>query len=231
MNMQVKCPPVIDMAEVDDLRRALNKGYDNVDLETLKLITEMCLTALRKVHWNEYNEQRFGRKPVTVDEVIFLPSLPPHPKPFRSWPEVHIGLFGGLKDLEYEPKSHKVSYIVEHTYQPDWVDASNDRIFYEAKGIIPTQADAAKYRSVADCNDVHFVFILQERNIICPFARPRKDGSRMTHEEWVKNQKFDYCYQGEEAEFLKSARYKYLVENFGKGLPRLEETLRTTKKK
>ena len=61
--------------------------------------------------------------------------------------------------------------------------------------------------------------------------RPRKDGSRMTQEEWVKNQKFDYCYQGEEAEFLKSARYKYLVENFGKGLPRLEETLRTNKKK
>lgn len=231
MNMQVKLPQTIDMAEVDDLRRPLREDYRNIDLDTLKVITEACLVALSKVQWNAYNEQRFGRKPVTVDEVIFLPSLPPQPKPFRSWPEVHIGLFGGLKDLEYEPKSHKVNYVVEHTYQPDWVDANNDRVFYEAKGIIPTQADAAKYRSVADCNDVHFVFILQERNIICPFARPRKDGSRMTHEEWIKKEGFDYCYQGEEGEFLKSARYKYLVENFGKGLPRLEETLRANKKK
>ena len=135
-----------------------------------------------------------------------------------------------LVRLEYEPKSHKVKYVIEHTYQPDWVDALNDRIFYEAKGVIPTLADAAKYRAVAKSNNVHFIFILQEKDIICPFSRPRKDGSRMTHEEWLKKEGFDYCYQGEEAEFLKSARYKWLVENFGKGLPRLEEALRTNNK-
>ncbi|UUC20518.1 hypothetical protein NOV18_08570 [Pseudomonas asiatica] len=231
MNMQVKCPPIIDMAEVEDLRRDLLQGFDNIDPATLELITDTCLAALKKVDWNAYNEQRFGRRPVAIDDVIFLPSLPPVPKPYRSWPEVHISKFGGLKDLEYEPKSHKVKYVIEHTYQPDWVDAHNDRIFFEAKGVIPTLADAAKYRAVSKHNDVHFVFILQERDVICPFARPRKDGTRMTHEEWVEKEGFDYCYQGEEGEFLKSARYRYLVENFGKGLPRLEETLRANSKK
>ena len=52
----------------------------------------------------------------------------------------------------------------------------------------------------------------------------------MTHEEWLKKEGFDYCYQSEEGKFLKSARYKYLVENIGKGLPRLEEALRTNNK-
>ncbi|MQU52909.1 hypothetical protein [Pseudomonas bubulae] len=230
MNMLVRLPQLIDMTEVDDIRRELLQGFQNVDPGLLELITDTCLAALKKVDWNAYNDQRYGRKPIPIDDVIFLPSLPPVPKPYRSWPEVHISKFGGLKGLEYEPKSHKVKYVIEHTYQPDWIDALNDRIFYEAKGVIPTLADAAKYRAVAKDNDVHFVFILQERNIICPFARPRKDGSRMTHEEWMKKEGFDYCYQGEEGEFLKSDRYKYLVENVGKGQNSLEEALRTNNK-
>jgi hypothetical protein len=230
MNMLVHCPKTIDMTEVDDIRRDLLQGFQNVDPGLLELITDTCIAALKKVDWNAYNDQRYGRKPIPIDDVIFLPSLPPVPKPYRSWPEVHISKFGGLKGLEYEPKSHKVKYVIEHTYQPDWVDALNDRIFYEAKGVIPTLSDARKYRAVAKINNVHFIFILQERNIICPFSRPRKDGSRMTHEEWLKKEGFDYCYQGEEAEFLKSARYKWLVENIGKGLPRLEEALRTNNK-
>ena len=228
--MLVRLPQLIDMTEVDDIRRELLQGFQNVDPGLLELITDTCLAALKKVDWNTYNDQRYGRKPIPIDDVIFLPSLPPVPKPYRSWPEVHIAKFGGLKGLEYEPKSHKVKYVIEHTYQPDWVDALNDRIFYEAKGVIPTLADAAKYRAVAKSNNVHFIFILQEKDIICPFSRPRKDGSRMTHEEWLKKEGFDYCYQGEEAEFLKSARYKWLVENIGKGLPRLEEALRTNNK-
>lgn len=230
MNMQVDCPPLIDMAEVDGLRRNLLQGLEGIDDATLELITDTCLAALKKVDWNLYNEQRYGRKPVSIKDVIFLPSLPPVPKPYRSWPEVHISKFGGLKGLEYEPKSHKVKYVIEHTYQPDWVDTLNDRIFYEAKGIIPTLVDAAKYRAVAKLNDVHIIFILQEKNIICPFSRPRKDGSRMTQEEWIKKEGFDYCYQGEEKELMKSARYKWLVENIGKGLPSLEDALRTSNK-
>lgn len=230
MNMLVRLPQLIDMTEVDDIRRELLQGFQNVDPGRLELITDTCLASLKKVDWNTYNDQRYGRKPIPIDDVVFLPSHPPVPKPYRSWPEVHIAKFGGLKGLEYEPKSHKVKYVIEHTYQPDWVDALNDRIFYEAKGVIPTLADAAKYRAVAKSNNVHFIFILQEKDIICPFSRPRKDGSRMTHEEWMKKEGFDYCYQGEEGEFLKSDRYKYLVENVGKGQNSLEEALRTNNK-
>lgn len=230
MNMLVHCPNTIDMTEVDDIRRELLQGFQNIDPGLLEVITETCIAALKKVKWNDYNEQRYGRKPVPITDVIFLPALPPVPKPYRSWPEVHISLFGGLKGLEYEPKSHKVNYVIEHTYQPDWVDTLNDRLFYEAKGVIPTLADAAKYRAVAKANNVHIIFILQEKDIICPFSRPRVDGSRMTQEQWITKEKFDYCYQGEEAEFLKSARYKWLVENIGKGLPTLQEALRTNNK-
>ncbi|MBO2925381.1 hypothetical protein J5H75_27310 [Pseudomonas asiatica] len=231
MNMQVKLPQTIDMAEVDDLRRPLREDYRNIDRDKLELITNTCIAALDKVDWKTYNEQRFGRKPVTIDNVIFLPSLPPVPKPFRSWPEVKVGLFSPLKELEYEPKTYKVDYVIHHTYQPDWVDKLNDRLFYDEKGVIASQHDAAKYRAVARDNGVHFIFILQSRNVPCPFAKERKDGTKMTHEQWIVKEKFDYCYLDEIEEFYSSARYKFLVENFGKGLPRLEETLRTNSKK
>lgn len=231
MNMPATIPQLIDMAEVSELRRPLREHYSNVDLAKLELITNACITALDKVDWPEYNDQRYGRKPVTVDNVIFLPELPPVPKPFRSWHEVKVGLFSPLRELEYEPKSHKVDYVTHHTYQPDWVDKRNDRIFYDEKGVIASQQDAAKYRAVARDNGVHFIFILQSRNVPCPFAKKRKDGTKMTHEQWIVKEKFDYCYVDEIDDFYQTARYKYLVETVGKGLPRLEETLRTNKKK
>lgn len=229
MNMKVEYPELIDMSAVDDVRRGLLQGFNSVDPATLEIITNACLVALKKVSWNAYNEQRYGRKPVPIKDIIFLPSLPPVPKPFRSWPEVHISLFSGLKGLEYEPKAHKVKYAIEHTYQPDWVDEKNDRIFYEAKGVISNRADAAKYRAVAKSNNVHIVFILQEPNIACQFVRARKDGSRMTQEKWIKKEGFDYCYLGAETEFMKSTRYRWLVENIGKGLSSLSSSLRTNR--
>ncbi len=215
----------IDMTECEEIRRDLFKDPSNIDPELLHRLTLTCLHALKKVDWNEYNEQRYGRKPVALEEVVFAPDLPPCPKPFRSWPEAFVMLFGGLQGLQYEPKHYKLKYVTEHTYQPDSIDPNNDRLIYEIKGVIPTLVDAKKYREVAKSSHVHFIFIFQGRNIICPFSRARKDGSRMTQEEWCKKEGFDYCYVGEETAFRNSDRYKWLVENFGKGLPSLFDQL------
>jgi len=211
-------PYFIDMSEVDDTRKLLLTpfGYKDIDQKLLYRMCLMCLSALHKVNWNAYNEQHYGRQVVTIDEAIFLPDLPPVPRPYRSWPEAMIMIFGGFQGLEYEPKTHKKSYVLEHTYQPDAVDDLNDHILYEIKGVIPSLVDAAKYRAVAKQHGCHIVFVFQEKGIFCPWSRARKDGTRMTQEEWVKKEGFDFCYVGEEAAFKESARYKWLVENVGK---------------
>lgn len=211
-------PYFIDMSEVDDVRRQLMKpyGYKEIDQKLLYRMCLMCISALHKVNWNEYNSQHYGRQVVTIDEAIFLPDLPPVPKPYRSWPEAMIMIFGGFQGLEYEPKSQKKTYVLEHTYQPDAVDDKNSNILYEIKGVIPNLVDASKYRAVAKQHKCHIIFVFQEKGIFCPWARSRVDGSRMTQEEWVKKEGFDYCYVGEEAEFRNTERYKWLVENVGK---------------
>jgi hypothetical protein len=208
----------IDMGEVDDVRACLMKpwGYKELDRGLLYNMGLTCLHALHKVNWNAYNAQHYNGQVVTVDEVIFLPDLPPVPKPYRSWPEAFIMIFGGLQDCEYEPKEHKLKYVVEHVYSPDSVDPENNKIVFEIKGVIPTLEDARKYKTVAQQNGVHIVFILQEKGIICPWSRPRKDGSRMSQEEWIADKGFDFCYQGEEEAFRKTAKYRKLVETFGK---------------
>lgn len=96
--------PKINMGEVDAARRALLSGFDNVPPELLKQFTRAALLALHGVNWNKYNEQRYGRVPVSIEDAIFLPDLPPVPKPFRSWAEVETFLFGGLRDCSYEDK-------------------------------------------------------------------------------------------------------------------------------
>lgn len=208
----------IDMGEVDEIRACLAKpwGYKELDRGLLYNIAQTCLHALHKVNWNAYNAQHYSGQVVTVDEVIFLPDLPPVPKPYRSWPEAFIMIFGGLQDCEYEPKQHKLKYVVEHTYSPDSVDPDNSKIVFEIKGVIPTLEDARKYKTVAKQAGVHIVFILQEKGIICPWTRPRKDGSRMSQEEWIAKEGFQFCYQGEEEAFRKTDKYRKLVETFGK---------------
>ena len=208
----------IDMTEVDEVRACLLKpwGFRDIDRDHLRNIAETCLIALHKVEWNELNAQRFNNKVVARDEVIFQPALPPVPKPYRSWPEAYIMIFGGLQDCEYEPKEAKYKYVVEHTYQPDSVDPQNPRIVFEIKGVIPTLNDAKKYRSAAEQNGIYIIFILQEKNIICPWSRPRTNGTRMTLEEWMTKEKFEYCYQGEEEAFRSTDKYKRLVATFGK---------------
>jgi hypothetical protein len=220
--------PKINMGEVDAARRALLAGFDNVPPELLKQITKAALLALHKVNWNKYNEQRYGRVPVAIQDAIFLPDLPPVPKPFRSWAEVEAFVFGGLKDCEYESKEYKMKYVVEHNFLPDGIDPNNDRLIYEVKGVFGDINEAMKYVHVAKQNHVHFIFVLQEKGITVPFSKPRVNGTRQTMEEWIKQKKFSFCYVGEEETFRKTTEYQRLVTHFGKGLNSLKDALRTT---
>ncbi|MBK5417709.1 hypothetical protein [Pseudomonas sp. TH31] len=218
MTAALNIPELINMGEVMDVRNLFLKlnGYKSADLDLIYKTGMACRYAGQNFNWNERNDQVFGRKPVTFEEALFPPELPPVPKPFRSWLEVMVSLFGGLNDCEYEPRKYKMKYVTEHTYQPDWVDSLNDRLVWEGKGVIPSLQDANKYRCVARQNGVHFIFIFQCKNINCPWARPRKDGTRMTLEEWCKKEGFDFTFEGEEAEFRKTPRYLHLVKTFGK---------------
>lgn len=227
MTAALNIPELINMGEVMEIRNLFMKmnGYRQADLELVYKTGLACRYAGQKFNWNERNEQVFGRKPVALEDVLFPPELPPVPKPFRSWLEVMVTLFGGLRDCEYEPEHYKLSYVTQHTYQPDWVDSLNDRIIWEGKGVIPDLVDARKYKCVAKQNNVHFIFIFQCKNIHCPWVRPRQDGTKMTLEEWCTKAGFDYTYEGEEEEFRKSKRYLDLVRTFGKSQSSLLEQL------
>jgi hypothetical protein len=129
----VNKPLMINMGETDEIRRLLMTpfGYKNIDNKLLRRITLMYVPALHKIDWNEYNSQHYCGKIVTIDEAIFLPDLPPVPRPYRSWPEAFVMIFGGLQGLEYESKQHKKRYVTEHAYNPDSVADNRDRLATE----------------------------------------------------------------------------------------------------
>lgn len=200
-------------------------GYLSVDNELLKLCADACYQVEQAFPWNDYNRQAYQRKFEDGESIIKTPDLPRYPRPYRSWSEFRLGHFGGMKGLDYEPAAYKIPYYVEHNYQPDWIDPLNDRIVYEGKGVIADLETARKYINVAKQNCLHIIFIFSHRDIKCPWARPRVDGSVMTMEEWASKEGFDYCYEGQESAFRESERYKWLVQNVGRNLPSLKEQL------
>lgn len=218
---------IADIFKSDSYAKHFQKphGYLNVDNELLKLCADACYEVEQAFPWNDYNRQAYQRKFEDGESIIKTPDLPRYPRPYRSWSEFRMGHFGGMKGFDYEPSAYKIPYYVEHSYQPDWIDPLNDRIVYEGKGVIADLETARKYICAAKQNHIHIVFIFSNRNIKCPWVKPRVDGTSMTMEDWAKKQGFDYCYEGQEAAFRKSDRYKWLVQNFGRNLPSLKEQL------
>lgn len=195
-------------------------GFQKIDRNLLKI----CSEAIRELElsfkkWNELNQQRFQGK-YTDGEIIKSPSVPRIPQPYSSWAEFRMSVFGGMQEMQYE--AIELTFTVEKKHISDWHDSLNNRILYQGKGVISTLDMARDLICVAKQNAVHHVFIFTVPNIHCPWARPRKDGSVMTQEEWAKKEGFDFIYEGQEMEFLKGARRKWLVENFAKNLPPLK---------
>lgn len=212
--------PVADLLKQKD-------GYKEIDHSLLKSLCAEILDYQSKIDWNAYNAVMIGTSlPEETPGFQRARDLPPYPRPFASWLELSEQYFGGLSDLEREPKEYKIPYIVEHEYKPDNICAENDRIIFEIKGVIRTIEEAAKYRWVARQWHVHFVFVFQCRDIVCPWNRNiRKNGTRMTMEEWCTKEGFDYCYAGETEQFRTSERFMKLIKTVGRGLPTLKEEI------
>lgn len=216
--------PVADLLKQKD-------GYKKVEPELLKALCTEIIEYQKTIDWNAYNDVMLcGVLPENATGFEKAREIPPAPRPFASWIEVAEQLFGGLADLEREPSDYRIPFVIEHKYKPDNICKENDRIIFEIKGVIRTLEESRKYRCVAKQWNVHFVFVFQCKNIICPWARPRVDGSRMTHEQWCENNGFDYCYVGQTEEFRKSTRFKHLVNTVGRGLPTLKQELARGKK-
>lgn len=96
---------------------------------------------------------------------------------------------------------------------------------YEGKGVIANLETARKYICAAKQNHIHIVFIFSNRDIKCPWVKPRVDGTSMTMEALATKQGFDWCYEGQEGAFRESECYRWLVQSFGRNLPSLKEQL------
>lgn len=101
---------------------------------------------------------------------------------------------GVLKDCKYHTGG--IGYIVnEHrNYYPDFIYKN---FIIESKGRFRTSAEAKKYLHIrkALAKGKELVFIFMKRNTYFPGARPRKDGTRRTQEEWCEKHGFRYFYE------------------------------------
>jgi hypothetical protein len=94
---------------------------------------------------------------------------------------------GLLKDWEHHPD--KISYKVEHTYEPDFKKGNT---LIEAKGRFMDSTEASKYTWVRKVlpEDTELVFLFYKASAPMPNAKRRKDGTKQTHAEWATRNKF-----------------------------------------
>ncbi len=134
------------------------------------------------------------------------------PPPYKSWLEYRLGM-GPLRGCEYEPYYHEYEQHTRRKYLPDFVgtgtipagDLCGDKllrfltIWYEAKGRFRTPAEANKYLAIREYlpDDVELIFIFSDKNVKFPGAKKRKNGTKMTQEEWCKKHDFLYKYESD----------------------------------
>lgn len=105
-----------------------------------------------------------------------------------------------LKDTIFHSKDHSVSYSIPHKYEPDFIFETNDTVFYiETKGRFRDSTEAAKYQYIREYlpPNSELVFIWDKVGTRFPFAKRRKDGSYLTHEEWATKGGFRHWNQSE----------------------------------
>jgi len=98
-----------------------------------------------------------------------------------------------FKEARFHCKEDKVSYIVPHTYEPDFVLEKDGKTFYvETKGRFRDSTEARKYIFIRDHlpENSELIFIWEKHNTPFPFSKRRKDGTRATHTEWADKNGF-----------------------------------------
>ena len=87
----------------------------------------------------------------------------------------------------------KVSYVTEHTYEPDFVkEIKNKTILLEAKGRFWDHAEFSKYIWVRKAlpKNTELVFLFANPSAPMPGAKRRKDGTKRSHAEWADSHNF-----------------------------------------
>ena len=91
-----------------------------------------------------------------------------------------------LKDWEHH--ADKISYIIEHTYEPDFVRKIDGKlILLESKGRFWDFQEYNKYVWVKKHlpEDTELVFLFANPSAPMPGAKRRKDGTKRSHAEWA----------------------------------------------
>lgn len=127
---------------------------------------------------------------------------------------------GPLKGVPYESKSFPYIAIEERKYTPDGI--LSDTVWIEVKGRFRTRSEAKKYLHIKKCYPlVYIIFILGGKNVPLPGAKERKrDGRKRTHEDWLSENGFLYCYEGGVEEFLRD-KYPELMNDLN--IPSIKE--------
>lgn len=106
-----------------------------------------------------------------------------------------------LSACRFHDKNDNVSYIVPHTYHPDFVFEHEGMTYLiETKGRFTEPAEARKYlyiREALDETKFELVFVWQKKGTRFPYARKRLNGTYMSQEEWSDNHGFRHWTQDE----------------------------------
>tara|TARA_R100000988_G_scaffold1230_1_gene1483 strand:- start:92 stop:526 length:435 start_codon:yes stop_codon:yes gene_type:complete len=94
---------------------------------------------------------------------------------------------------EWKHHSDKVSYVVEHKYEPDFTKTINETEYLlEAKGRFWDYNEYNKYVWIRKClkPNQELVFLFSSPSSPMPQAKRRKDGTKRSHAEWAEKNNF-----------------------------------------
>ena len=115
---------------------------------------------------------------------------------------------GVLKECGFHDPNYKVSYSVDHVYNPDFSLARGGKVFLiESKGRFMDTAEASKYIWVRGRLNERWelVFLFYNPKTPMPFAKKRKDGTKLTHGEWATKNGFKWYTEETIKELLNGA--------------------------
>ena len=130
------------------------------------------------------------------------------PKGYDSFLEYNLHQTA-LKDTQHHPdKTDLIKYTIPHTYQYDFLFTYNDSMFViETKGRFRDSTEARKYTYIRDyltdwhvykesaCKSIELLLIFENASTCMPFAKARKDGTKLSHGEWASKNNFRWLCQ------------------------------------
>lgn len=110
---------------------------------------------------------------------------------------------GALKDCLFHSVEHKVPYVIQHTYEPDYVYEHEGKTYIiESKGWF-RPGDIQKYKAIIGQlpENYEMVFVLYHRDK--PMSKVvRKDGTKRTMEEVIEKTFKCRCYHRDDVNLL-----------------------------